>query len=124
MNAYLGNKDQVRRIAESIRPSLGAQLSMMAGIAEALAMIGDVEHANRLTREFKLLASPTPISRFRQALLALSLGETSTALSLLQTAAETKEPELLWIAADPRLEPLRGVFAFKSIAAELFPDNN
>lgn len=123
MNAYLGNKDEVRRIVESIRPSSGAQLPMMAGIAEVLAMSGDEEQANQLIRDFKLLASPPPMSRFRQALLALSLRNYSTALSLLRAAADTKEPELLWVAADPRFQPLRGELVFRSILADVFPEN-
>jgi len=123
MNAYLGNKDEVRRIAESIRPSAGAQLPMMAGIAEALAMSGEEDRAKRLISDFKLLASPPPITRFRQALLALSLKDYSTALSLLRAAADTKEPELLWMAADPRIQPLRGEMVFKNILAELFSEN-
>jgi len=122
MNTRIGNKAEAKRIAENIRPDSGAQLPMMAGIAEALAITGDKEHASRLTADFKLLSSPPPISQFRQALLALSLGDSPTALSLLQAAAEVKEAELLWIAVDPRFDSIREELAFKRIVSKVFPD--
>jgi TolB-like protein len=122
MIAGSGSKDEARRIAENIRPDSGAQFPMMAGIAETLAMSGDKEHANRLIQDFRLLASPPPISRFRQALLALSLGELQQSLAFLQAAAETKEGELLWIAVDPRFDSIRRESIFKKIVNELFPE--
>jgi TolB-like protein len=121
MNALRGKKDEARHVAESIRPDSGAQLPMMAGMAEALMMSGEKAHAHRLAKDFRLLASPPPISRFRQALLALSLEETSMALSLLLAAAEAREPELLWIAVDPRFDPIREEPGFKRVVAEIFP---
>ena len=95
---------------------------MMAGIAELLAMSGDMESARRLVASFSLFSSPPPISRFRLALLALSLDEAPRALSLLEAAAESKEAELLWIAADPRFDPIREEPAFRKIVNELFPE--
>ncbi len=75
MAAHLGNKEQAKQLIESIRPASGAELPMMAGVAEVLALIGEMEQANQIARGFKLLSLDAAISRFRQALLSLALGD-------------------------------------------------
>jgi tetratricopeptide (TPR) repeat protein len=121
MSAHVGNKEQAKHLIESIRPASGGQLPMMAGIAEVLALSGEVEEAHKIVRDFKLLSLDSPISRFRQALLSLALDDDQSALSFLTLALEDREPELIWIGVDPRLDPIRRETAFEDIARKVFP---
>jgi TolB-like protein len=122
MSAKVGNRDQVKQLIDEIRPAFAAQLPMMAGIAEVLALIGEREQASQIVRSFKLLSLDTAISRFRQALLSLAMGDGESALSFLTLAAEDREAELVWIGVDPRLDFIRQTPAFKDIAAKVLPD--
>jgi hypothetical protein len=121
MAAHLGNKEQAKQLIESIRPALGAELPMMAGVAELLALIGETEQANQIVRGFKLLSLDAAISRFRQALLSLALGDGEGALSFLTLAVEEREAELAWIGVDPRLDSIRQTAVFKDLAGRVTP---
>jgi hypothetical protein len=121
MSAHVGKKDQARQLIESIRPASGAQLPMMAGIAEVLAMIGEAEDAERVVQGFHLLSMETAISRFRQALLSQARGDGEAALSFLKLAQEDREPELVWIGVDPRFDSIRGTAGFKTLVSKVAP---
>jgi TolB-like protein/tetratricopeptide (TPR) repeat protein len=121
MSAHLGNKEQAQRLLEEIRPALGGQLPMIAGIAEALALIGEQKEAQQITEHLKLLSPDTALSRSRQALLSLALGDGDGALSFLRLALEDREAELVWIGVDPRFDPLRKSSRFQQIAATVLP---
>ncbi len=64
MSAHLGNKGQAKQLIEGFRPASGVQLSMMAGIAEVLALSGELDEAHKIARDFKLLSLDSSISRF------------------------------------------------------------
>ena len=121
MAAHLGDKDRAKKLIENIRPASGGQLPLMAGIAEVLAMTGENTQANRIVEGFKLLSLDAAISRFRQALLALALGDEEGALSFLTLAVEDREPELVWIGSDPRLDSIRQTAIFKDLARKVLP---
>jgi hypothetical protein len=104
MSAHFGMKDQAKRLARSIRPASGAELPMMAGVAEVLALSGDMEQANQIVQGLKIFSSHAEISRFRQALLAAALGDNEHSLSLLTLAMENREAELVWVGVDPRFD--------------------
>lgn len=121
MSAHVGNKEQAKRVVESIRPASGGQLPMMAGIAEVLGLIGEIEEAEQIARGFKLLALDTAISRSRQALLSLALGDGESAVSFLRLAVEDREAELVWIGVEPRFDSIRGTSGFKEIVGKVLP---
>ena len=121
MSAHIGDKEQAKRVVESIRPASGGQLPMMAGIAEVLALIGEIEEAEQIARGFKLLALDTAISRSRQALLSLALGDGESAVSFLRLAVEDREAELVWIGVEPRFDSIRGTSGFKEIVGKVLP---
>jgi hypothetical protein len=104
-----------------MRPASAAELPMMAAIAEVLALSGDGEQARRMVQGFSLLSLDTAISRFRQALLSLALGEKQNALSLLELAVEDREAELVWLGVDPRLDSLRQTTSFVEICGKVNP---
>jgi TolB-like protein len=121
MSAHGGKKDQAKQLVESIRPASGSQLPMMAGIAEVLALIGEREEAHHIARGLKLLSLDAAISRFRQALLSVALGDDEGALSFLTLAVEDREAELVWIGVEPRFDSIRQTTAFKELAAKVVP---
>jgi TolB-like protein/tetratricopeptide (TPR) repeat protein len=121
MAAQVGKKEQALELIESIRSAYGAELPMMAGIAEVLAMMGDKEGANRIARGLKLLSMDAPISRFRQALLAMAMGDSEGALSFLTLAVEEREAELVWIGVDPRFDAIRTTAGFQALAHKVVP---
>jgi TolB-like protein/tetratricopeptide (TPR) repeat protein len=119
MAAQVGNNDQARELIEGIRSASSAELPMMAGIAEVLALIGDGEQAHRMIQSLNLLSLDTAVSRFRQALLSLALGESESALSFLQLAVEDREAELVWLGVDPRFDSIRQTTVFRDLAGKV-----
>jgi TolB-like protein len=113
MAAHVGKRDQAKQLIEGIRPASGGRLSTMAGLAEVLAMIGETSEADQIARSFHLLSLDTAVSRFRQALLSLALGDGEGALSFLKLAVEDREAELVWIGVDPRFDSIRQMDAFQ-----------
>jgi TolB-like protein/tetratricopeptide (TPR) repeat protein len=99
--------DEARRLAEELLDKAGGQPVLMSGVAEVLAACGETDAAARIASESDLLAPNSPISKFRQALLLLALGNRDRAISLLSAAYDEHEAELIWLACDPRLDPIR-----------------
>ena len=119
IQAELGRRDEAKRIARQVQRSAGAQLSLMAWIAEILARCGEASVATSVTGELKLLSPATPLSRFRQSLLAIALNNSDEALSLLSASYDAKEAELPWLAVDPRFDVVRQASRFQEIVARV-----
>jgi TolB-like protein/tetratricopeptide (TPR) repeat protein len=99
--------DEAKRMAQELLDKASGQPVMMSGVAELLAACGEADAAGRIAAEFDLFAPNSPISKFRQAVLLLALGNRDLAISLLSAAYEEHEAELMWLACDPRLDTLR-----------------
>ncbi len=117
LHAQLRQFDEARKLALLIHRSGGAQLWLRAWVAEILAACGD--DAGAMADESHLLSSASPISRYRQALLSLALGDADGALASLSAACMTKEAELPWLAVDPRFDPIRLKAQFKEILTQV-----
>jgi predicted Zn-dependent protease len=99
--------DEARRLAQDLLDKTVGQPVTMSGVAEVLAACGETDAAGGIAADSDLLAPKSPISKFRQALLLLALGDRDRAISILSAAYEEHEAELIWIACDPRLDPIR-----------------
>jgi TolB-like protein len=121
MAAHVGKRDQAKQLIEGIRPASGGRLPAMAGVAEVLAMIGETSEAEQIARSFHLLSLDTAISRFRQALLSMALGDGEGALSFLKLAVKDQEGELVWIGVDPRFDSIRQTAAFQALVNKVIP---
>jgi len=121
MSAHLGDSKRARQLIESVRPDSGAQLPMMAAVAELLALIGEIEEASQIVSAYRLLSPDAKISRFRQALLVLALGNKNDSLLLLNQAVEDREAEMVWLRVDPRFDPLREEPEFTALVQRVFP---
>jgi len=117
IHANLGQFDEARRLAQLILRNGGPQMPLRAGATEILARCGD--DAAPMAHEHKLLSSGAPLSRYRQALLSIALGDSEGALSLLSSALEDKEAELPWLAVDPRFDPIRPNARFAEIVSKV-----
>jgi tetratricopeptide (TPR) repeat protein len=103
----LGQVSEAARIAREVERNFGAEPAIAACLAEVCARCGETLLANDLIVNFRLSSDDCGISRFRRALLALALDDQAGALSLLLKAYEEREPELIWLAVDPRLDAIR-----------------
>jgi TolB-like protein/Tfp pilus assembly protein PilF len=112
--------ESARRLAETVRPESGAQPALMAAICEILALCGDTEQATRIAADLKLLTEAR-ISCYRKALLSLAFQDIGHALAFLEESASQRECELLWLATDPRFDPLRKEPRFIRLSAKVFP---
>lgn len=107
MLASINRRDEARKLVQCLPRKSGAQPVIMSGIAEVLAMCGEYSAARRIAGDYNLFSANSPVSHFRQALLSAALGSTSQAISLLGSAYEKHEPELIWLSIDPRLDLIR-----------------
>jgi tetratricopeptide (TPR) repeat protein len=105
--------DDARELALYAQRELVSLPNLMTYAAEVLAYSGDTILAGQIANHFRLLSERSPISKVRQASLAIALGGSKTPLCILAAACEEREPELLWLTADPRFDAIRetGQFA-------------
>jgi tetratricopeptide (TPR) repeat protein len=100
-------REEASRVAQELLDKTSGQPVMMSGVAELLAACGETDAAGRIAADSDLFASNSPISKFRQALLLVALGNRDLAISLLSAAYEEHEAELIWLGCDPRLDTIR-----------------
>ena len=100
-------RNEARRVAQELLDKAGGQPAMMSGVAEVLAACDETDAAGRIAADAGLFAPKSPISKFRQAVLLLALGDRDRAIFLLSAAYEEHEAELIWLACDPRLDGIR-----------------
>jgi TolB-like protein/Tfp pilus assembly protein PilF len=112
-----GRPDRALKIARELRGHAGLQRTTAASLAEIFARCGEGARAAELVAGFDLFAPSRDISRFRQALLALALEKDADALALLESAFAARDPELIWLQTEPRLDSLRGNPGFAAMAA-------
>ena len=61
----------------------------------------------------------TRVSKVYLARIHMGLGDTSTALDLLHKAADEHDPNLTWVASDPRSDVLRGDSRFDALVRRI-----
>ncbi len=83
MAVQLGKKDQADRTDRKHPIGLRGRVADDGRHRGSAGLTGDKEEANQIARSFKLLSPDAPISRFRQALLSVALGDSEGALSFL-----------------------------------------
>ena len=103
----LDRRDEAKRIVQGFAYKAGAHPAMMSAVAEVLAMCGQTAAASRIAGDYNLFSANSPVSKFRQALLSLALGNSENGIALLSAAYEEREAELIWLAQDPRLDAIR-----------------
>jgi tetratricopeptide (TPR) repeat protein len=105
--------DRALRLADT--PPWRAQALRLRALAgqPGLARRGFLELQGRLEREQKRL-SPE-----HEAYFQLALGDRDGALDLLDQAVSERDPGVLWMKVDPRLDPIRSDPRFAALLARL-----
>lgn len=116
----MGEMASAIEMAERIVEQATTIPAYMAGAAELLASAGREDVAKELCEANRLLDLRTPISHYRRATLALSLGRVKAAVGSLQLAFQAGEAELPWIGVDPRFQSIRGHEDFEAICKGIF----
>ena len=116
-----GQPEQAKRLAQENRVEASGEPALVALVAEILARCGEIDQATQSAGQFRLLAPGSAISDYRQALLSLALGKSAEALSHLEKAFGGKEPELVWLGVEPRLDPIRADARFGDILGKVLP---
>ncbi len=117
IHIQLGHFEDARKLAQLVLRNGGAQLWLRAWCAEILARCGD--NAAALADQFKLPSPDAPLSRYRQALLSIALGDSEAAFSLLSKSYADKEAELPWLAVEPRFDSVRSSSQFAEIVSKV-----
>jgi serine/threonine-protein kinase len=105
--AYAGRRGEARRAFQTSRQRRGAKELNPQGLEAFLC--GDVETARRQAPEVEAAAAQGRADAMDAARLFAALGDRNRALDWLERAVDRREPEAVWIKADPRLASLRGL---------------
>jgi TolB-like protein/Flp pilus assembly protein TadD len=99
------------------RAAAGAQQhpSPVAGRAHVLAIAGERGEAQRILEGLREAARQRYVSPYWPALICAGLGESEAAMEHLGRAYEQRDPWLVWLKTDPRLEVLHGEELFQSM---------
>jgi tetratricopeptide (TPR) repeat protein len=108
--------DAVREHRRAVELSGGSVL-MKAVLARSLALAGTATEAAALVAELDDLPYFSP---YQRSTLSLAMGDRTRALDDLERALEEQDGWLVWLAADPMLEPLRGEPRFEAVRARVF----
>jgi TolB-like protein/Flp pilus assembly protein TadD len=114
--AGLDKPEPAMKIAQHAQRCGSSQPVLLGWIAEIFARAGDLTTAQSICNKHALLAADAGMSRYRQARLAVALGNSSHALSLLLASYAEREPELGFLAVEPGFDAVRATPEFNEIA--------
>ncbi len=86
-----------------------------AALARVSALMGDMEAARRLLAELLALHHRSYVLPYLPALVYAGLAEYEEALTWLERACDDRDPYLVWIGMDPRLDRLRDHPRFRNL---------
>ena len=81
--------------------------------------MGEKQEARRLLAELLALGERSYVLPYLPAVVYAGLGEQEEALSWLERAFEDRDPYLVWIRTDPRLDSLRDAPRFRSLLGRI-----
>ncbi|MBV8072953.1 MAG: winged helix-turn-helix domain-containing protein [Acidobacteriaceae bacterium] len=97
----------------------GHHEAAIGSLGHAYAMAGMPRQALESLHELEQLAGRKPVSPYWASLIYAGLGNRTSSLAGIERAHESRDPALLWIRVDPRLDPLRGETRFQRIIDEI-----
>jgi DNA-binding winged helix-turn-helix (wHTH) protein/tetratricopeptide (TPR) repeat protein len=89
-------------------------------LARAEALAGHPAEARRILGEIDAGASEAAASSYQRAAAELALGDVDAAATLLEKAADAREPWMVWIKVDPMLRALHGKPRFVALVDRVF----
>jgi TolB-like protein/Flp pilus assembly protein TadD len=111
----------VAALQESIQLSPGAS-SLVASLGETYARAGMIDAAQRILRQLQDLAKQRYVTPHIMARLNIALGKGDEALSCLETSYRGRDPLMVMMKVDPRLDDLRSEPRFQELLRRMnFP---
>jgi DNA-binding winged helix-turn-helix (wHTH) protein/TolB-like protein/Flp pilus assembly protein TadD len=89
----------------------------LSEVARLQVLSGDRAAAARSLASVRELVARQKIMAYDLATVYAAMGDSHNAVSALQDAIDRREPAIVWLAVDPRLDSIRGVKAFKELMA-------
>jgi tetratricopeptide (TPR) repeat protein len=123
IDAARGALDEARWANEKALSVAGAAVSTSwrAHLIRLEALGGAVDRARTALAAFQdeLARSRQRVGRAQMAYIHEALGERTRAIDLLEQAFGEREPDLLWLAVDPRVDALRSDPRFERVLVQL-----
>ncbi len=111
-------KESIAEFEKAVSLSRGAPL-LKAELGHAYAVGGRFKEARQTISELQQLSAKQQVSPFLLALIYTGMGEKERALEFLNQAYEERAERMVYIAADPRFDKLRGDARFNSLLQRL-----
>jgi serine/threonine-protein kinase len=92
----------------------------LSGLGHLLGRTGQREKAVEILKELRRRAQTEYIAPDHFALIHLALGDEKLALDRLQETVEERSAYSLWLAVEPRLDPLRDNNGFRAVLRNVF----
>lgn len=91
----------------------------LPGLAMALARAGAREEALAIVERLEARAEQEYVAPYERAFAWVGLEEYDRALHLIEEATKTRDAELIWIAVEPALDPLRDHPRFQAVLRKM-----
>ena len=107
--AYLqsGRTDAAVAVLEAVYAEARHDPVYAASLSTARAMAGDAPGAAELVAALRRLGTSRYVSRYHLALAHLGIGDRDSAFAALEQAVVDSDPALIYLAVEPRFEPIR-----------------
>jgi TolB-like protein/Flp pilus assembly protein TadD len=120
----LGRSDEAIRELKAAIQQGGPTSAYLAALGHVYATSGQRREALRLLDELETRSKTRYISQLDLATVRLGLGDTDSALALLNRAVQAHDGGLHFLAVDPRYEPVRRDPRFQCLLRRIgFPDS-
>ncbi|HBB86965.1 MAG TPA: hypothetical protein DC047_05065 [Blastocatellia bacterium] len=112
------HQEAVARASRAVE-MIGKASHTLGRLASAYAAAGDAARAELILAEMAEVAQHRYISPYHVALVHGALGRKGSALDLLETAFETKDAWIVWMAVEPELDSVRNDPRFVELLRKL-----
>jgi len=123
--SYLGKKEYDKAVAAFTEAQLlyRGSIEITIRLGCGLAALGHRSEALDLAAELKERSRREYVSAYEFSKLYLGLSDREQSLQLLQRAFESRDPRMIYIKADPELDPLRSDPRFQELVRKMnFPE--
>jgi len=114
-----GAIDEAAREYETAIQLSGRSVIAVAALARARTLAGDRQEADQLVAELDEMAPRRFVPQYDVAVVHAAAGDRDLAFARLDRALAEREHELVFLAVDPAVDPLRGDPRFESLAARV-----
>ena len=115
----LGLAHQQRGRVADAKASFEKALSISRGEPHVIAALGALERDPARLAELDALATTRNVSDVHFAIIHIALGEIDSALAYLEKAEAARSGWLVYLATEPRFDPLRGEKRFTDLVARI-----